>query len=532
MPDKIWILDQVKKIQRFSIRSVDHSAVLAHLDEEGGMSVRYGVMTALSCGIAMLGLLLSSPAVVIGAMLISPLMDPILLFGFSLTVLDQRTAVRSLKAIIVGVCLAVTLAALIVWLSPLNAATPEILSRTRPNFFDLLVAIFSALAGSYAVTHQKGETLVGAAIATALMPPLAVTGYGIAIQNWAIFSGAAGLFLTNLLAIALTASVVAKFFGFGTHNSPQHTFWQTVSIFVVFALLSIPLGFSLQQIANETLLTARARSTLHEYFRQDADHIYEFSLSFPKDAPIQVHALVLTNTIKPNTDSELQKLLERRLGRPIELVLSLVRMDTKRPLDQQAVEQLLAKSVTATEQELRERTPATGSIIASEMGVSILDTAVNFSTKEAVVRTKAPDVARLEKLRAGQVRLQKQLKDWRVKVLVGLNAFPPVEFDAGKTDLNENTAVAISAILWAYQQAGARAVNIVGWANLLGRGKAANSRIALQRANAVAAPFQKAGIVVTTSVLYPSTSQRDAELKSGRKWYREVQIGPVTHDHP
>ena len=202
---------------------VDQAEVLEHLREDGGLSVRYGILTALSCAIAILGLLLSSPAVIIGAMLISPLMTPIMLFGFSLATLDQRLVRQSLTAIAVGTLLAIVQSMAIVWLSPLKSATPEILARTSPNFFDLLVAIFSALAGAYAVSQRKGETIVGVAIATALMPPLAVIGYGIATRDWAIFSGAGGLFMTNLLAIGLTASIVAKVFGFGAHNASRTT---------------------------------------------------------------------------------------------------------------------------------------------------------------------------------------------------------------------------------------------------------------------------------------------------------------------
>ncbi|HEY5237043.1 MAG TPA: DUF389 domain-containing protein, partial [Rhizomicrobium sp.] len=234
------------------------------------LCARYAMLTALSCAIAVLGLLLSSPAVIIGAMLISPLMGPIILFGFSLALLDQPLAFRSFVAVAIGTLLAVGLSALIVWLSPLQSVTPEILSRTRPNFFDLLVAIFSAVAGAYAVVQRKGETIMGVAIATALMPPLAACSFGLATANWAIFKGAGGLFMTNLLAIALTACLVAKFFGFGAHNSRHSTFWQTVSIVVVFVVLSIPLGLSLKRIAGEAVQTSKVRSTLQGYFEESS----------------------------------------------------------------------------------------------------------------------------------------------------------------------------------------------------------------------------------------------------------------------
>src|SRR3546814_7707751 len=84
------------------------------------------------------------------------------------------------------------------------------MARTRPTLLDLLVAVFSAAAGGYATVRRKSDTLVGVAIATALMPPLAVVGFGLSTRDWPIFLGASWLFMTNLLAIALTIAIVAR----------------------------------------------------------------------------------------------------------------------------------------------------------------------------------------------------------------------------------------------------------------------------------------------------------------------------------
>src|SRR3546814_19709501 len=99
--------------------------------------------------------------------------------------------------IAVGAVLAVGLSAIIVALSPLAQATTEIMARTRPTLLDLLVAVFSAAAGGYATVRRKSDTLVGVAIATALMPPLAVVGFGLSTRDWPIFLGASWLFMTN-----------------------------------------------------------------------------------------------------------------------------------------------------------------------------------------------------------------------------------------------------------------------------------------------------------------------------------------------
>ncbi len=201
-------------------------------------------MVVMSCGIAILGLLQNSAAVIIGAMLISPLMAPIVALGFSLCRLDYRQMQRSLATIAAGILLALAIAVLIVLASPLRDPTEEILARTQPNLFDLLVAVFSGLAGGYAVIRGRGETIVGVAIAAALMPPLAVTGYGLATGQASVAMGFGFLFMTNLLAIAVSVSLVARWYGFGPQATPTRHTWQAAIVFATFAALSVPLGLS------------------------------------------------------------------------------------------------------------------------------------------------------------------------------------------------------------------------------------------------------------------------------------------------
>ncbi|MBO7941695.1 DUF389 domain-containing protein, partial [Streptomyces sp. S9] len=169
--------------QNHLIEGIDRAAVLEHVRDAGGLGPRYAFMIVMSCGIATLGLLQNSVAVIIGAMLISPLMGPIIELGMGLATFDLRTIRGSLAALAAGVAAALLIAVAIVIVSPLQEPTAEILARTQPTLFDLLVAVFSGLAGAYATVTRKGETIVGVAIATALMPPLAVVGYGVALVN-------------------------------------------------------------------------------------------------------------------------------------------------------------------------------------------------------------------------------------------------------------------------------------------------------------------------------------------------------------
>jgi uncharacterized hydrophobic protein (TIGR00271 family) len=247
-------------------QDVDQRDVMARIIAESGWSPRYAFMILMSAGIAVLGLLISSPAVVIGAMLISPLMNPILGFGFSLATFDFSEARRSLTALLGGCVLAVAFTWLIVTFSPLKEATAEILSRTRPNLFDLLVALFAALAGTYAIIKGREGTIVGVAIATALMPPLAVVGYGLATWNMPILGGSVALFVTNFVTIALSATIMARLYGFGRSLSSHQSWIQTILLIAVFVGLAVPLGYSLSRIAAEAVTVTEVRGFLTHQF--------------------------------------------------------------------------------------------------------------------------------------------------------------------------------------------------------------------------------------------------------------------------
>ena len=507
--------------------TVNHAEVLAHLAEEGGLTVRYGVLTALSCAIAILGLLLSSPAVIIGAMLISPLMNPIILFGFSLATLNLHLVRRSLTAIAVGTVLAVGQSAIIVWLSPLQAITPEILARTQPNLFDLLVAIFSAIAGAYAVSQRVGETIVGVAIATALMPPLAVIGYGIATHNWAIFSGSGGLFMTNLLAIGLTASLVAKFFGFGATTASRVTLWHTLSIIAVFAVLSVPLGLSLKQIAGVAVQTSKVRATLQSYFAPLSGHIYGVKVSFPEDRPVEVEALVLVKKPRPAAEAELQKRLKRSLGSDVALSLSQVPVQARLSLDKQAIEELVRNSNQQLSNDFASRmTPDMAAVAAAETGVALTNVSKDPAAKRVILRADEREPANLAALHAADEALRRRYPGWSFEFLPQPAAFPAVMFAEGKTGLDADTEKLLDDVVWALNASDTTSVRAIGYANIAGA-RSVNRRIAQRRARAVAAVLQADGIAAEIVDDFPVPGQAHLEREQGQAEFRRVDIIPV-----
>ena len=311
-----WWADEV-------LAGVDHQAVVARVHEDSGWSSHFAVMTLLSAGIAVLGLLLSSPAVVIGAMLLSPLMGPIIGLGFGIATFDSREIRRSFLPLAVGVVLAVLFCALIVELSPLKSVTAEISSRTRPNLFDLLVALFSGLAGSYAMIRGRHGAIVGVAIATALMPPLAVMGFGLATAEWDVLAGSSLLFFTNLMTISAATAVLARLYGFAANLSPHQTRLQAALITVTLMALAVPLGLTLRQIAWEALLSREASSAIVAAFPKDA-RVNDVKIDY--DArPIEVEATVITPQYRADAERSLQSSLAKLTGAPVVLSLDQVR---------------------------------------------------------------------------------------------------------------------------------------------------------------------------------------------------------------
>ncbi|MBQ4355500.1 MAG: DUF389 domain-containing protein, partial [Bacteroidales bacterium] len=165
--------------------------------------------------IASVGLNVNSTAVIIGAMLISPLMGPIMGVGLAVGTYDWDLLKRSFRNLLLMVGISLLASTLYFLLSPLGDARSELLARTRPTIYDVLIALFGGLAGIIETSRKdKGSVITGVAIATALMPPLCTVGYGISIWKGSVIFGALYLFLINSVFIALATFAAVKYFSF------------------------------------------------------------------------------------------------------------------------------------------------------------------------------------------------------------------------------------------------------------------------------------------------------------------------------
>lgn len=218
------------------------------LRENASFSVTYGVLMILSVLLATTGLYANSSPVIIGAMILSPLMSPIVSLSMGTIRLEPTLLYKSAKTLFFGVVLALIFSSIYTLLIPLKQITPEMASRLHPQLLDLFVAIISGIAGAYANAKEEvAKSLAGVAIAVALVPPLSVTGIGIGLMNLEVISGSFLLFMTNLIGIVLSASLTFVVLGYSPIKKAVKSIVLTS---IMMAVVSIPLVLSFNNLVE------------------------------------------------------------------------------------------------------------------------------------------------------------------------------------------------------------------------------------------------------------------------------------------
>jgi len=208
-----------------------------------GVSLRGYNLWILLCSsiLASIGLDTNSTAIIIGAMLISPLMSPILGVGLSVAIHDKRLLIRSLRNLALAVVISLFASVFYFILTPLGQITGEEQARTFPTLLDVLVALFGGIAGIVSISrHDQTNAIPGVAIATALMPPLCTAGFGLATMQWSYFFGAFYLFFINAVFISLATYLIVKYLHFPEKEfvnkklQRRYSYWFTaISIIVL-----------------------------------------------------------------------------------------------------------------------------------------------------------------------------------------------------------------------------------------------------------------------------------------------------------
>lgn len=431
--------------------TVDQNAVIEKRRAECPLSSRYLFMTAMSGGIAVLGLLLSSPAVVIGAMLLSPLMDPIMGIGFALATGDYRWLRQSATTLAWGTAMAIGLCAIVVFLSPLTDITSEIAARTRPNLFDLLVALFSALAGAYAMIRGRDGTIVGVAIATALMPPLAVVGFGLATFNWTVFGGALLLYVTNAVTIALTAWAMARLYGFHTALDQKQTMFQSAAVIAVFVALAVPLGLSLVEIGREARATQQIRKVLSDTFAPSA-RISQPEINFASD-PVTVSAFAWTTEIIDEAELKAEARLSEQMNEEVDVSLQQFLVQDERSAEAAQISSSNAKAEAAESDRVDDLAQRLKLAAGVDDGEIVIDT----QRRRALVKAKPLDGANLATYRALEQRIAASEPEWRIELTPPVSALanaepPPIVTMTEEGEFTEAGRNALNYAAWGAQR--------------------------------------------------------------------------------
>lgn len=263
---------------------------------------------AFSIIIASVGLNVNSTAVIIGAMLISPLMGPIIGIGLGLGVNDTKLIRVGLKNLLVMVGISLMASFLYFLLTPLKLANPtELLSRTNPTIYDVIIALFGGAAGLLEISRkEKGTVLSGVAIATALMPPLCTAGYGLASGHISYFFGALMLFIINGVFIIIATYLMSKILGF-----PEYEFLDAKQarrtrslVTLVFVLVTIPSILSAITMIRSNKFAQDAERFVLENRMLDSGYIYDYDIDTHKGGKISLY--IAGNMLDENEKSRLR----------------------------------------------------------------------------------------------------------------------------------------------------------------------------------------------------------------------------------
>lgn len=240
--------------------------------------------------IASIGLNVNSTAVIIGAMLISPLMGPIIGVGYGAGIYDFSLIRNSLKNLAIAVVISLLASTLYFWISPLTHAQSELLARTTPNLWDVLIALFGGLAGIVGITRrEKSNVIPGVAIATALMPPLCTAGYEIANGSWIYAAGALYLFTINSVFIALSSMFVIRYL----HVQPK-SFVDTQTTrrvkrytFMIALLTALPSAYLAYILVQNEVFKAKATQFISDNISSKSVYVAQAQIN-PKSHLIDV----------------------------------------------------------------------------------------------------------------------------------------------------------------------------------------------------------------------------------------------------
>lgn len=305
----------------------DKEKTLANV--KANISFRGSNLWILACAIivASVGLNVNSTAVIIGAMLISPLMGPIVGAGFALGIYDFYLLRRSLFNLLIATIVSLIVATVYFYLSPFKEVHSELLARTSPNIYDVLIAFFGGLVGVIAITRvEKGNPIPGVAIATALMPPLCTAGYGLATANWQFFMGALFLYSINCVFICIATFSIVKYLKYPAAQliDVKHQKLVRYGVTAIVSLVLLPSGFFAFTLYKEQHYKQLANNFIEKEFIEKGNTLVYKKINYTSTS----RTIELAFLEKMFTDEELQQLNDKLESADLKNTTLLVRQNS------------------------------------------------------------------------------------------------------------------------------------------------------------------------------------------------------------
>lgn len=278
-------------------------------------SFRGSNLWILACAIliASVGLNVNSTAVIIGAMLISPLMGPIVGAGFALGTYDFGLLKKSIKNLMIATLVSLVVSCIYFYISPFKDVQSELLARTAPNIYDVLIAFFGGLVGVIAITRvEKGNPIPGVAIATALMPPLCTAGYGLATFNFTYFFGAFYLYTINCFFICISTFLVVKYLKYPSAVvDDKYRKRIRYGITMLIMVMIIPSCYLAYTLWNEKKFTKTVEEFIGTEFTSRGYTVI-YKKIYYHTRPKQVELAFLNKKLSPNDIKTYNQLLRER----------------------------------------------------------------------------------------------------------------------------------------------------------------------------------------------------------------------------
>ena len=300
----------------------------------------------LAIFIASIGLNMNSTAVIIGAMLISPLMGNIISIGYGMAAYDTQYVKESFLKLAFQVFLSILTSAIYFSLTPITTASAELIARTSPTIWDVLIAIFGGTAGIIGLTREeRGNVIPGVAIATALMPPLCTAGYGIATHSTKFFLGASYLFFINSFFICLSAFVVLKILRVPAKEyiSESNFRRQRIILTILGVLVILPSLRIAHVTIQENLQNVQTKNYIETFFNTQKRQVVSYKLN-PSEKILEV--AIIGQTLDENEIGDLQKKLSADYSYIGDYKLNVVQNQFREGLDEQAVNEILQSTLS------------------------------------------------------------------------------------------------------------------------------------------------------------------------------------------